>query len=91
VTRALAWLECEKPLITVCQERLDELRPLLRKFNFTLEQVCHSYYRPTRREYVFNGIALPPKDVFQSLHMPALDLKKGPTAALGLAPRSVDL
>jgi GNAT superfamily N-acetyltransferase len=90
VGQALAWLECEKPLITVCQERLDELQPLLRKFGFTLEQVCESYYRAARLEYVFNGLASQREDSLQSVHLSALDLKKGTPAALGLPARCID-
>ena len=53
---SLEWLESDTPLITVCQERLHELQPLLGKFSFRLEQAAQSLYRPGRFEYVFNGV-----------------------------------
>jgi len=81
---SLIWLECDKPLITVCQERVHELQPLLRKFGFTLEQVCDSYYRPRRLEYVFNGLTSEPKGVFQSFDFAALDLSERACGALSL-------
>lgn len=55
VNGAVAWLECDKPLITVSEERLAELRPLLTHFNFVLHDIKESYYRDGRYEYVFNG------------------------------------
>jgi hypothetical protein len=87
---SLAWLDCDKPLITVCQERLNELQPLLRKFGFSLEQVCDSYYRPGRLEYVFNGLTAQPKDKFQCFNLSALDFEERAFPALGLPPRCND-
>jgi hypothetical protein len=87
---SLAWLDCDKPLITVCQERLNELQPLLRKFGFSLEQVSDSYYRPGRREYVFNGLTAQPKDKFQCFNLSALDCEERAFAALRLPSRCND-
>jgi len=81
---SLIWLDCEKPTITVCQERLHELQPLLQKFGFTLEQVCDSYYRPGRPEYVFNGLMSQTKDVFQRFEFATSDLSERASGAHSL-------
>src|SRR6266851_4783161 len=88
---SLTWLDCDRPLITVCQERVGELQPLLRKFDFTLEQVCDSSYRPGRLEYVFNGSAVQSEDAFQRLDISTLHLEGWTPAAFGLPSGRVNL
>lgn len=88
---SLTWLECDEPLITVCQERLHDLRPILRKFGFTLEEVSHSYYRPGRSEYVFNGLINQSQASCQRFDCATLHLNERTTGALRLASGCGDL
>jgi GNAT superfamily N-acetyltransferase len=83
---SLSWLDCEKPLITVCQERLRELRPLLRKFGFTLEQVCDSCYRAGRLEYVFNGLIRQSQTAFDKSNFATLNLTERASTTVSLPP-----
>jgi GNAT superfamily N-acetyltransferase len=55
MSKAIDWLGNEKPLITISEDRLVEFEPLINKFDFSLTQVVHSYYRLNTREFVFNG------------------------------------
>jgi hypothetical protein len=55
ISQAVEWLGTDKPLITISEDRLVEFEPLIRKLDFSLTQVAHSYYRRDTREFVFNG------------------------------------
>lgn len=55
IFEAMDWLGCEKPLITVPEERLSEFKSIFSRLDFSLGQIADSYYRFDRREYVFNG------------------------------------
>lgn len=88
---SLDWLEADKPLITVCQERLHELQPLLVKFGFRLEQAAQSLYRPGRFEYVFNGLMSQPQAVLQDLHLPTLHLEEWASRSFSLSARNAHL
>jgi GNAT superfamily N-acetyltransferase len=52
---ALKWLDIEKPLITVCAERYDDILPMLRKFRFELTGQEFGMYRHNVKEFIFNG------------------------------------
>ena len=88
---SLEWLESDTPLITVCQERLHELQPLLGKFSFRLEQAAQSLYRPGRFEYVFNGVVRQPQAVLQDVHLPTLHLEERTSRSFSLSARSAHL
>jgi GNAT superfamily N-acetyltransferase len=88
---SLEWLDADKPLITVCQERLHELQPLLVKFGFRLEQAAQSLYRPGRFEYVFNGLMGQPETVLQGLHLPTLYLEERASRSLSLSASNAHL
>lgn len=49
------WLGVEKPLATVPEERMPELKGVLEALGFEMTQVVESAYRPGKIEYVFNG------------------------------------
>ena len=55
IFEAIDWLRCEKPLITVPEERLPEFKSIFGRLDFSLGQIADSYYRLDRREYIFNG------------------------------------
>ena len=88
---SLEWLQFDKPLITVCQERLHELQPLLDKFGFRLEQAAQSLYRPRRLEYVFNGLMSQPQAVFHGLHLPTRHLEERASRSFSLLARNAHL
>ena len=52
---AISWLGNEAPLFTVPAERVDEFRPLLKRFKFEETDRLESAYRPGVIEHVFNG------------------------------------
>tara|TARA_R110002051_G_scaffold103257_1_gene175029 strand:+ start:1289 stop:1840 length:552 start_codon:yes stop_codon:yes gene_type:complete len=52
---AIGWLGNEAPLFTVPAERIDEFRPLLKRFKFEETDRLGSAYRPGVTEHVFNG------------------------------------
>ncbi|MDX8469375.1 hypothetical protein RFM41_32175 [Mesorhizobium sp. VK25A] len=52
---AFDWLESDRPLFTVPEERIAEFAGLLRVWGFSPPQVYPSLYRWNRAEYVFNG------------------------------------
>jgi GNAT superfamily N-acetyltransferase len=85
---SLEWLEADKPLITVCEERLHELQPLLNKFGFRLERGAQSLYRPGRFEYVFNGLITQPQVNLQGLHLPTPHLEERTPRSFGLSARN---
>jgi len=58
-TMVFKWLETNKPLFTVPEERLDEFRPLLNGWEFTSAKKKHEIYRAGKYEYVFNGSVHP--------------------------------
>ena len=62
VDEALDWLEEPHPLLTVPDDRLAELTPLVRARGFSLTQSIRSCYREGRIEYVFNGHLIPRLD-----------------------------
>ena len=53
---AKSWLGTNKPMISVPEERVEEFRSIFIRWGFELTQVLDSYYRPGRKELVFNGI-----------------------------------
>jgi GNAT superfamily N-acetyltransferase len=56
---ALDWLNEPHPLATVSEERLPEFRRLFDAAGFTLSYIALGYYRPGKREYVYNGVLRP--------------------------------
>ena len=56
---AIDWVGVKRPVFTVPQERHDELRPLLRRFNFEKRAALPSLYRPGVLEHIYNGEHLP--------------------------------
>jgi hypothetical protein len=57
--RAMSWLGTTRPLITVPEERLAEFQPSFRRWEFSLDDVVDSLYRPGCLEYVYNGRLIP--------------------------------
>ena len=53
--RAFEWLGTSKPLFTVPEERIEEFRGLLNRWDFHPRQALVGYYRSKKAEYVFNG------------------------------------
>ena len=47
-------LGTEKPFLTVAENNLDQLKPLINKFNFELTSVKESIYRKGVKEYYYN-------------------------------------
>ncbi|MGJ3259052.1 MAG: hypothetical protein ACFE0S_05560 [Rhodospirillales bacterium] len=52
---AFKWLGTRRPLLTVPEERICSLRPLISKLSFELTNVETEMYRKSRQEYVFNA------------------------------------
>jgi hypothetical protein len=86
IFEAMDWLGCEKPLITVPEERLSEFKAIFSRLDFSLGQIADSYYRPDRREYIFNGRIVngrewcPPQLRSCPDHPRSLDGKRPPVA-----------
>lgn len=59
VEEACDWLEDPLPLLTVPEERLAELTPLMRARGFQPTEALPSCYRAGRVEHVFNGRLIP--------------------------------
>ncbi|WP_081158968.1 GNAT family N-acetyltransferase [Ensifer aridi] len=55
IDESIAWLECEKPMLTVPEEAILDFWGLLTRNGFELRQRAVNYYRLGRCEYVFNG------------------------------------
>ena len=55
IDEASDWLEEDRPLLTVPQERLAEFMPLVWSRGYKLSEALSSFYRPNVTEYVFNG------------------------------------
>lgn len=55
IDEACDWLAAARPLITVPEERMPELGPLLGRRGFVHTASLPSFYRPGRTEHVFNG------------------------------------
>lgn len=51
---SLDWLDTDKPLITVSEERKSSLEPILHKFNFCHSRTVLGYYRDNKLEYFYN-------------------------------------
>lgn len=54
-SRAFDWLGTDKPLFTVPEELIADFRGLLRRWDFNRFRIVSDYYRPGKKEYVFNG------------------------------------
>ncbi|MER8751223.1 GNAT family N-acetyltransferase [Mesorhizobium sp. M1050] len=52
---AFDWLDSDRPLFTVPEERIAEFAGLLRVWSFSAPRTYPSLYRSNRVEYVFNG------------------------------------
>lgn len=50
----LKWLDTDKPLVTVADDRLEEFLPLVRKYKFNLDRIIPNLYRLGHNEYIFN-------------------------------------
>jgi GNAT superfamily N-acetyltransferase len=56
IDRSLKQLDCDKPMVTVPEEKINELsRIMVNRFSFNLLHVDRGLYRPGMLEYVFNG------------------------------------
>ena len=56
VDKMLRELDCDKPLVTVCEEMLhDFARPFINRYHFDLTSVNKGMYRRGKLEYIFNG------------------------------------
>lgn len=49
------YLETNKPIITISGDRKEMFEPLIKQFEFTLEQELKDYYKKGSVEYVYNG------------------------------------
>lgn len=56
ITQSQEWLQCVRPMLTVPEEALSTFRGLLASSDFRLNEVVEGYYRPGKKEYVFNGV-----------------------------------
>ncbi|RUX42502.1 hypothetical protein EOA33_31745 [Mesorhizobium sp. M4A.F.Ca.ET.050.02.1.1] len=52
---AFDWLESDRPLFTVPEERIGEFAGLLRIWSFSAPRVYPALYRSDRAEYIFNS------------------------------------
>lgn len=43
------------PLVTVPEERFEEFHKIFMKHDFRLTQILTSYYRPGKKEFIYNG------------------------------------
>lgn len=57
--KSLDYLETDKPILTVSQNKKDEFQKIFKYFGFSLEQIYPGKYRPDLNEYCYNGILLP--------------------------------
>lgn len=57
--RSLDYLETDKPILTVSQNKRDEFQKIFKYFGFSLERVYPGKYRAGLNEYCYNGILLP--------------------------------
>jgi GNAT superfamily N-acetyltransferase len=58
IDRSLKQLDCDKPMVTVPEEKINELsRIMVNRFSFNLMHVDKGLYRPNMLEYIFNDIA----------------------------------
>jgi len=58
IDRSLKQLGCDKPMVTVPEEKINELsRIMVNRFDFDLSHVDRGLYRPGKLEYQFNGKA----------------------------------
>ena len=55
-TECLKFLETDKPMLTVAEDRLEMFQPLIKKYNFEETQRLEDYYVKGSVEHVFNGI-----------------------------------
>lgn len=62
IDEACGWLGTQLPLISVPEERMPELAPLLDRRGFVHSAALPSYYRQGRTEHVFNGGLAPKAD-----------------------------
>jgi hypothetical protein len=53
--RAFDWLDTDRPLFTIPEERFLEFESLVRAWGFTMPTVYPNLYRRGRTEYVYNG------------------------------------
>lgn len=49
------YLETEKPLITISENRMNDFKNHIEKFEFELTETLPNYYKKGMKEYVFNG------------------------------------
>jgi hypothetical protein len=59
VESAFRWLGTSWPLFTIPEERMDEFRGLLNRWDYSIAQREFGMYRPRKIEYVFNGRVKP--------------------------------
>lgn len=57
--KSLDYLETDKPILTVSQNKENEFKKIFKYFGFSLEQIYPGKYRPDLSEYCYNGILLP--------------------------------
>lgn len=72
--RSMDYLETDKPILTVSQNKKDEFKKIFEYFGFSLEQVYPGKYRQGINEYCYNGILLPEKILKQKGNR--LEIKK---------------
>lgn len=53
---SLAWLETDKPLITISESKLKMFKYFIDKYNWNLEVILDDYYKENTKEYCYNGI-----------------------------------
>jgi GNAT superfamily N-acetyltransferase len=62
IAEAMDWLDVDRPLLTVPEERMPEFAGIVSMLHFERTQVLASYYRPGCAEHVFNGCLAPRQD-----------------------------
>jgi GNAT superfamily N-acetyltransferase len=55
IKEGMDWVGTSVPLATVPEERMPEFSDILERLGFALTEVVESYYRPGKKEFVFNG------------------------------------
>ena len=59
IGEAMDWMETDRPLLTIPEERMYEFSGLLVRRGFQSTETLMSYYRRGRAEHVFNGLLRP--------------------------------
>lgn len=55
IERSLAWLETSKPLLTIAENKLNQLMPFIQKYGWQIQERVQGIYQPQVCELCLNG------------------------------------